>query len=308
MFHISVGLAGLQGDIIPQIIMDNLTDLLSKVTFMHNSYQFLHMETYADKPQKSSNRPSAEAVARECGRADHSHPHIQAPQQPELLYGVEPLEALNNVRELVKNCKDPLGRKIRSDAQIISFGVASIKVESTPENWNLPEVKTWLKDTENYLKKRFGDSFVSLVRHSEEKFCHIHFCIIPRLNEQGVIDLDSFHPGLAAQRATKSNTKSVKDHAYKQAMRELQDEYFAEVGLKNGQLRYGPRRRRLTRNEWHAQKRYASLITSIFREQSDIISNLSSKLEKAKDMLTKLIAEKIPSFKRNLRNSEELSS
>lgn len=275
---------------------------------MQNSYQFLHMETYADKPQKSSNRPSAEAVARECGRADHSYPHIHAPQQPELLYGIEPLAALNNVRDLIKSCKDPLGRKIRSDAQIISFGVASIKVESTPENWELPEVKKWLRDTESFLKKRFGNSFASLIKHTDERFCHLHFCTVPQLDENGSLDLNSFHPGLAAQRAVASNSKSAKDHAYKQAMRELQDEYFAEVGLKNGQLRYGPRRRRLTRNEWHAQKRYASLITSIFREQSDIISNLSSKLEKAKDMLTKLIAEKIPSFKRNLRNSEELSS
>lgn len=286
--------------------MDNLIIIHGDI--MQNSYQFLHLETYADKPQKSSNRPSAEAVARECGRIDHSYPHIQYPQQPELLYGIEPLDALNKVRELIKNCKDPLGRKIRSDAQIISYGTASVKVESTPENWELPDVQKWLKDTESFLKRRFGDSFVSLIKHTDERFCHIHFCIVPRLNEHGFIDLDSFHPGLAAQRATKSSTKSLKDHAYKQAMREFQDEYFAEVGLQNGQLRYGPRRRRLTRNEWHAQKRYANLITSIFKEQSDIISSLSSKLEKAKDMLTKLIAEKIPSLKRNQRDSEGLSS
>jgi predicted ATP-dependent endonuclease of OLD family len=266
------------------------------------------MESYAINKRKNSKRPTAEAVGRECQRTEQSYPHIQNPQKPELLYGIKPLEALDRLHKLIKSCKDPLGRKIRSDAQIISFGIASIKVESTPANWELPEVKKWLKDTEKFLKKRFGDSFVSLVKHTDERFCHIHFCIMPKLNENGSLDLNSFHPGLAAQRAIKTNSKSKKDHAYKEAMRELQDDYFEDVGLKNGQLRYGPRRRRLTRHEWHAQKRYANKISSIVNEQSEVIHKLSAKLEKAKNMLTNLITAKIPSFKKPSSHSEELSS
>ncbi|MDO6426112.1 plasmid recombination protein [Thalassotalea sp. 1_MG-2023] len=273
-----------------------------------NSYQFLHMESYALKKRKNSKRPTAEAVARECQRTEHSYPHIQKPEKPELLYGIKPLEALDRLHGLIKNCKDPLGRKIRSDAQIVSFGIASIKVESTPENWELPEVKKWLEDTENFLRQRFGDSFVSLVKHSDERFCHVHFCIMPRLNDDGKLDLNSFHPGLAAQRAIKSNSKSKKDFAYKEAMRELQDQYFEDVGLKNGQLRHGPRRRRLTRHEWYAQKRYANLISNIVNEQSELIYKLSAKLEKAKHMLTNLITSKIPSLKKPSSHSEEFSS
>lgn len=62
-------------------------------------------------------------------------------QPAELVYGINLVDALENVRNLVRRCKDPLGRKIRSNAQIITFGVASVKVASTPENWELPEVK-----------------------------------------------------------------------------------------------------------------------------------------------------------------------
>lgn len=273
----------------------------------NNSYQFLHLETFALKPRKNTKRPSAEAVARECQRADQSYPHIPTPKKPELLYGITPMEALERVKNLVKECKDPLGRKIRSDAQIISFGVASIKVESTDENWNSPQVKKWLKDTENYLKKRFGSHFVSLVKHSDERFCHIHFCIMPTKDENGILDINSLHPGLAAQRNVNSKTRSVKDQAYKQAMRELQDDYFKEVGLVNGQLRYGPRRRRLTRSEWHAQKSYADLLSKIFSEQSSLVQKLSSKLDKAKHMLTNLLTSKFQTSENQPIREEEVS-
>lgn len=274
---------------------------------MNNSYQFFHLETFADKPRKGTKRPSAEAVARECQRVEKSFPHISNMKPADLLYGIEPLEALNKVRELVKQCKDPLGRKIRSDAQIISFGVASIKVESTPENWELPEVKKWLSDTQQFLKNRFGDSFVSLVKHTDEKFCHVHFGIIPQLDQSGKLDLNTLHPGLSAQRSIKSASKKAKDFAYKEAMRRLQDEYFEQVGLGNGQLRYGPRRRRLSRKEWHAQKRYAQLISNIFNQKENLISSLSSKLEKARNILAKVFPSKVSTSDTSKTTSKEMS-
>ncbi len=260
---------------------------------MNNSYQFFHLETYADKPLKNTLRPSAEAVARECQRVEKSFPHILNPQKPLLLYGVEPLEALSEVRELIKTCKDPLGRKTRSDAQIIAFGVTSIKVKATQENWNSPEVQKWSKDSIAFFKERFGDSFISCECHLDEEYIHLHQILKPKINDDGTLNLESFHPGLAAQRAVKTKTKSAKDHAYKEAMRNLQDEYFQAVGIKNGQLRYGPRRRRLTRKEWYAQKRYASLISKIFNEQSSLVSTLTKKLTKAKSVITKLIISKL---------------
>lgn len=273
---------------------------------MNNSYQFIHLETYADRPQKNSKRPSLEAVARECQRVEESFPHIENPQTPEILYGIPPLESVSKVRNLVKNVRDNLNRKIRKDAQIASFGVASINVESTPENWASNEVQCWIKDTEVFLKNRFGDSFVSLVKHSCEAKCHLHFILIPQVRD-GVIDLSSFHPGLAAQRAVTENKKSQKDYAYKEAMRTFQDEYFEQVGLVNGQLRYGPRRRRLSRSEWHAQKRYAALISKAFNDKSKLISALRSKLEKAKNILAKVFPSKVKSFDSSKNEDLEVS-
>jgi hypothetical protein len=273
---------------------------------MKNSYQFIHLETYSITPQKKSNRPSAEAVARECQRVENSYPHIVEPKNADLLYGMQPLEAVSKVKQLVETIRDSLGRKIRKDAQIISFGVASIKVESTPENWASEEVVKWVKDTELFLKKRFGESFVSLNKHIDEQFCHLHFTLIPQVTGDK-LDLNSFHPGLAAQRALKTSKKASKDQAYKEAMRVFQDEYFKSVGLKNGQLRYGPRRKRLTRKEWYAQKRYGQLISNIFNEQSDLISSLNSKLEKTKSVLAKFISSKLPRKKVSKKTHEELS-
>jgi hypothetical protein len=259
---------------------------------MNNSYQFFHMETYAIKPKKGTLRPSAEAVARECQRAEKSFPHIKNPIEPELLYGVQPLDALAQTRELIKDCKDYLGRKLRTDSQVISMGVASINVDSNDEAWESDEVKKWIQDTTNFLKNRFGESFVSLLAHKDEEKCHLHMVILPKMSADGSLDLNSFHPGLAAQRASKATTKKAKDHAYKEAMRLLQDEYYEAVGIKNGQLRYGPRRRRLTRKEWYNQKRNAKLISNLFNEQASLISSLGSRLDKAKNMLTQFLASK----------------
>jgi len=258
---------------------------------MKNSYQFIHLETYAIKPQKKSNRPSAEAVARECQRIDNSYPHITEPKDAELLYGIQPLEAVSKIKQLVSTMRDPLGRKLRQDSQVISCGVVSIGTESSPESWASEKVVNWVKDTELFLKNRFGESFVSLNKHVDEQFCHLHFTLIPKITDNK-LDLNSFHPGLAAQRTCKTSKKSSKDHAYKEAMRAFQDEYFNAVGLKNGQLRYGPRRRRLSRSEWHAQKRYAQNISNLFNEKNKLISSLNSKLEYAKNLLAKVFPSK----------------
>jgi hypothetical protein len=260
---------------------------------MNNSYQFIHIETYCDKPRKNSLRPSAEAVARECQRLEHSFPHINTALPPELIYGIQPLDALNKVRNDLKSCKDPLGRKIRSDAQIIAFGVASIKIESTPEAWKSEEVQKWVRDTVSFLEKRFGSSFVSATAHKDEKWCHIHMGFLPKKNNDGSLDLNSFHPGLAAQKFVTTKTKKAKDFAYKEAMRVFQDEYFEAVGIRNSLLRHGPRRRRLSRKEWFAQKRYAVLISELFNEKSSLIQTLNCRLERAKSMLTGLISAKI---------------
>lgn len=68
---------------------------------MNNSYQFFHLETFAEKPRKGSKRPSAEAVAREAQRSELSYPHIIDAKPAELIYGVQPLEALEKARNVV---------------------------------------------------------------------------------------------------------------------------------------------------------------------------------------------------------------
>lgn len=275
---------------------------------MQNSYQFIHFETYADVPRKNSKRPSAEAVARECQRTENSYPHITSPQEPILLYGVKPLEALEKAKLLAANSKDRLGRKIRKDAQIIGFGVASIKVESTLENWHSREVQLWVNDTKKFLKEQLGDSFVSLEAHLDERWIHLHFGATPKLNDDGSINLTSFHPGLEAQRACKSTKKSTKDYAYKSAMRTFQDNYYASVSLKHGQLRFGPKRRRLSRAEWYAQRNYAALLAKIFNTQNELIGSLKNKLKKAKVMLREFLPPSIFKSSMPLSQDKELNS
>lgn len=271
---------------------------------MDNTYQFIHIETFADRARKGSSRPTAGAIAREAARAEKSYPHIKCPAPPLQLFGVSPLVALEKARKVVERCKDARGRKIRADAQFISFGVASIKVESTEENWKSQKTKAWLEDSVKFLAQKFGENLASVVAHTDERWIHIHFCITPSVNSESKLEVAHLHPGLAAQKKLKSNSKKEKDQAYKEAMRSFQDEYFEAVSVKNGLLRFGPKRRRLTRVERHSQKRLAKLLQSIHKKQLLKIELLNKKifqLAKVSKRLLKKQARPSSSFSGELR-------
>lgn len=63
----------------------------------------------------------------------------------------------------------------------------------------------------------------------------------------------------------------------------------------------------LSRKEWHAQKRYAQLINYTFNQKDDLIKSLNLKLEKAKNILAKVLhsIKKYPgSYKQNRMKSK----
>jgi len=60
--------------------ISNKQNIHGENMYKNNSYQFLHLETFALKPRKNTKRPSAEAVARECQRVDQSYPYITPDQ------------------------------------------------------------------------------------------------------------------------------------------------------------------------------------------------------------------------------------
>src|SRR5690606_2693934 len=121
------------------------------------------------------------------------------------------------------------------------------------------DVAAWEKRTIAWLARQYGDRLLSVVRHTDEAHAHLHAYILP-----DDLRASRLHPGVEAKRVVAEagpregeDAKALNrrgDAAYKAALREWQDSYWQHVGLPSGLTRLGPARRRLTREEWHAEQ------------------------------------------------------
>ncbi|MCS4511587.1 plasmid recombination protein [Xylophilus ampelinus] len=150
------------------------------------------------------------------------------------------------------NSTDEIGRKLRKDAPIMIAGVFSVDEEMPQDQW-----KRYNQDTVSYLKGKYGDRLRSVVEHTDEAFRHCHYYVVPLPGEK----FDSIHSGKAPARAAKiaKLSKGEQNDAYIAGMRAFQDDFFLEVGARYGQLRFGPKRVRMTRAGWVQSKAQAKI-------------------------------------------------
>jgi hypothetical protein len=134
--------------------------------------------------------------------------------------------------------------------------------------------------------------------HKDEAYIHLHAYVLPSASEMRA---KALHPGevakltcQAAAIASGDNKKLANkkgDAAYLQAMREFQNEYWLYVGLPSGQLRVGPRRRRWTRVEWHAEKSKIQLWNRANDDLSTREKELQSKIDQQSRALERYDAD-----------------
>lgn len=227
-------------------------------------FQFVHIETYARKADRLGR--STAWVLDEAERREGSCPHVAAPQPAEIVHGM----ALADVRRLhdqaaeshVVTLANGKTRALRRDQKSLVTVVAShpATMEEVRANPSIAaDVAAWEQRTVDWLAGRYGDRLLSVVRHTDEAHAHLHAYIVP-----DDLRASRLHPGVEAKRllveagpqdgedAKALNRKG--DAAYKAALREWQDSYWQHVGLPSGLTRLGPARRRLTREEWHAER------------------------------------------------------
>ena len=229
------------------------------------SYQFIHVDSYGRegstqtktsmdkhgaKVTTTTKSRSASDILNEQWRVDGACPHIENPRKPGLLYGVEPAEVLPIMNQWADQAKDAQGRKLRKDGHCILIGVASLP-RSMEDNF--PE---FAEDTLIWLKEKYGDRLKSVVVHDDEAHPHLHFSVVPNIGEK----FEDIHDGFKASKKAKTDgkLKSDQNYAYKEAMRNYQDEFSKHVAMAHGLTRIGPGRRRLTRSQWHAEKKQAA--------------------------------------------------
>ncbi|WCM64910.1 hypothetical protein K0819_12800 [Vibrio parahaemolyticus] len=224
-------------------------------------FQFLHIDTFARTPGRTGKKQSIANMIAEIEREPDACTHVLNPRQPKLLFGKKPKEVLKLALEQAETAKDSVGRKLRKDAQIIACAVASFPVPMAELTLKDPDLNKWLKLNHEFFKRKYSKSYVSLTAHLDEKFFHIHVLLLPELDNEGVMNIGTVHQGIQARDATKTNKLKIKNRAYKEAMRAFQEEYYEAVGKPCGLTKDGPKRRRLTRQEWTLEKSHAKRLS-----------------------------------------------
>lgn len=246
------------------------------------AFQFVHVQTFSIKS-------GGTGIAAEAERKESHSRHVEKPEPPILLAGVEPIAAWNALVERHGKARDrytkksgvKAERKLRSDAHILIGAVASHPEPTATCDTDSPEFKDWLQRSIAFFTKEHGEP-LSVVMHLDESHPHIHFLTAPDLeNGQRMPDI---HAGEKAREAAggKHAKKHVKDQAWKEAMRGYQDRYQEAVGVYHGLARLGPKRRRLPAGAYQAEqaeaKRQAEQLRAL-ESQAETITTQKTDLD-----------------------------
>ena len=248
-------------------------------------YQFIHIESYARISSKDGKKQSTKNVAAEAERAPHACNHINDPKPHVHLYGLSPSKAIELAEKRSVIARDKIGRKLRKDAQIIIAGVASYPIPLAQLTPSDPGLKKWLKLTHQFLIEKYGDNYKGLYFHQDEQMPHVHFMLIPDLDpNNGQMRLDQIHDGVKARNCVTTGRAKDKVRAYKEAMAAFQLDYYEKVGKPCGLCKEGPRKRRLTRKQWQAEKSASQRQAEAFKNIKLAESSLHASQKKQNEL------------------------
>lgn len=258
------------------------------------SFQFAHMENFSRKGDRKGR--STSFVFAEARRDPAVSLHVKDPRPPVVVFGA----GLDEVERLHDQCATqakttPRGgkeRAVRKDQHTLCTVVVSHPF--TPEDvradpGKLKVVDEWERRNVSWLKGQFGECLTSVVRHEDEGRWHLHAYAIPNTRD---MKASAFHPGqkakaeiMAAGPRPGEDDKALNrrgDVAYKAAMSEWQDSYFQAVAAPCGLARIGPGRRRLRRDEWHAERKQAAALQQALDRAKDVQAKEQQFVQSAK--------------------------
>ena len=267
--------------------------------------QFPRIEGYGRRPsRRKTNGRSMQGIACEAERRPGFCAHVSSPQPPVILFGCKPSEAVHLAADRAEKAVDSLGKKLRIDALIFLGGVASYPVEwervRKDENQK-NRLRRWLKLLLKFLKAQYPGTLRYALLHTDERYPHVHWGAVPELEPNGRMRLSSIHPGHAASEQVKAGggTNAAAMRAYERAMVAWQDAIHAEVYAPIGVARFGPKRQRLTADEYKArQKAEQALAITLDAEKelkakwrAEIAAKFQAEISQWKDRCANLAAE-----------------
>lgn len=224
------------------------------------SNQYLHLSCAGQKPRKGKPRWACiVGVCAEGARAPHASRHIPFPVEPRLIHGITPIEAGRIAEECARQARDAAGRKLRCDgtallAGVVSYPITRQSVDEDPLDQDIYAL--WVRKTLAWLQAQFGEHLRSVVEHTDERFYHLHFFVVPTLGPRNRLNVGQLHPGYYARLVALAEGADKKngERSYRKGMRAWQDDYHREVSKFFRHDRYGPRRARVSRREREMQQ------------------------------------------------------
>lgn len=220
------------------------------------SSQYLHLGSYPRKPRKGEPRWSCiGGVTAEGARVPSASRHIPFPSEPKVLHGISPLEAGAIAEERADRALDATGkRKLRCDgialfAGVVSYPTPRAAVDGDPLDKDIYAL--WKRKTLVWLLAQFAEHLLSVIEHADENYYHLHFFVVPQLDERRRLNVNRVHPGRYAKvvaLAEGADNKNA-ERSYRKGMSAWQDDYHREVSAFFHHDRYGPRRARVSRRE-----------------------------------------------------------
>lgn len=272
------------------------------------SFQFVHLEAYSRKGDGKGR--STSYVFNEARRDPAASVHVSNPSSPVVVYGstIDDVEAMHDATADAATTTPKGGkpRRIQKTQHTLMTIVASHpltmdEVHANPTKRR--EAEEWERRTVEWLRSQYGDKLVSVIRHEDEGYFHVHAYILPN---DPAMRAAALHPGqvakaiiMAAGPAEGEDVKALNkrgDQAYRAAMRAWQDSYHETVAVACGLTRLGPQRRRLTRAEWQAEQVQAKALRTTLDRAREVKRKGESMIAATKDDAAR-IAEKAAAAK-----------
>lgn len=216
--------------------------------------QYLRLETYALATR--GGRWTVRQVLNEAYRVPGDCPHVAAPDI-RVLHGPTSPEPIVEACERVWGAaRDAGGRRLQRTVPVLLSAVASYpdrladadaETRTRMERWRDRVVRCW--------RGWWGDRLAAVVEHLDEARFHLHALVIPAVRQGRLMmgEIFAAHAARATARETGQPRRLV-DRAYRAGLRAIQDAFWGEVSAPEGHARVGPRRQRLSRQEWKTRR------------------------------------------------------
>ena len=239
------------------------------------AYQFARIELYSRSGKAGR---TTGYIFDEVSRVPSASVHVPSPRAPEVVFGlgVEEVRALHDERAAAartprtdRNGKTSL-KAIRKDQNTLAGLIFSHPVTMDEYRASTDvrrDIADWEQRSIAWLREKYGDHLVSVIRHTDESHPHLHAYLLPDDREMRA---GLLHPGYPAKNAVlaagplpgedKKTMGKRADRAYVAGMRAWLDDYHEKVAIPAGLTRLGAGKRRLTRAQWHAEKAQAAAL------------------------------------------------